>query len=903
MGRVTRAIHQFNGGVGSKRLLGRTDQETTLKIAAEQENFLPMPIGAMQARPGFERKGTGNSQTKFWQFKRGDEAGEAVDDDMLELRSDGLRVITGGARVTRATQTMSITEGEFDNSLAGWTTATPGSSAIASTGDNLVMTASGDDNPTATQEITVAAGTHAAKIVVTRGPVLFRVGSTSGDDDIFGSGAAGLLDTGEHQLQWTSSGSSFFIQFSAEDSSVQRIVDSISVATAGEMVVTTPWSGADLASLRFMQIGDVVFVGSTTRNYQARKIERRSGDSWSVVLYENQNGPFLTVFEHAETMQLAATTGNTTLTSSSDYFRSAHVGALFQLTHNTQSVSDSFSANGATSEYVRITGGANDDRTVDYSIDFSTGSFVGTIVLERAFGDPVSYNSWQTHANGGGDIDTTIDETNDDRVAFVRLRVTAYTSGTAAVTLFAPQGETLGVVRVTGYTSATEVDVEVLTQAGDVTAVQNWREGQWSDVQGWPAVPMDDDGRVWWFGADSVNATESDDLYDFDEEIEGDSAPINRRLGGQVKSVQWALPLDPWVVGTTAQEHSANASDLTEKLTRESISIKSFSGWGSANIQAVPLGDTGLFIDKDQLRPWLIAPHPNKKGWKPVRLDFFIEHVFPSKIVEIAVQHRPHTRIYFRLDNGELWGMLYEPEENIRAYYKITSIGFTFKAIGVQSVAAQPSDRLWVVVEDEDENAILWRMFPEEEALGGSLNKMCDDAVVYESLGSDTLTGLTHIAGRFPALWIDGKQIRSENQTGTVNSSGEYTHTATITNAVAGRPYSCRYRSAKLAHGAQAGSALAHRRTIHGCGMLFTDTCLDGVLIGVVDGDQEFSDPHSRIVRNEEAEPGKLWSELEETLRDMKGSTDNDPRLLIENIAPNPCTVIGAVLDVETVEG
>lgn len=882
MGVTVPVFQQFNGGIATSEVLVRVDTERMISHSAVMTNYVPRPAGAMAPRPGFERMGEGAAASL--------KVGFAFDDSesrVIEFRDESLRIWSGDDRVSRATQTLSITDGDW-GALTGWTATTPGTTSAAVSSNELVMIARDDDTPLVEQQITVAAGTHAISLEVVRGPVRFRVGSTQGDDDIFGST---FLDTGQHELRWTSAGASFWIQFASETADIERRVGAVSAASSGDLAIDTPWDADALASLRWQQIGDRIYISDGS--LLPRVLERRANESWSVVEYDFRSGPFKAIYEHRETLTPSATSGNITLAASAPVFVAGHVGALFQLTHNTQTVEESVSALEATTDAVEITGGSADDRTLDLTIDKTTGSFNGTITIERAFGDPVNFNDWYTHS-GTSDVSITYDEPNDDRIVYVRARVSAYTSGSATVTIFAPQGETLGVARILTVSSSTSATAEVVVDFGDTSAVTKWREGEWSDANGWPAAPLENDGRLYWFSKTGFWASESDDFYNFDEEVAGDAAPLNRALGGLASQVRGVASLESRIAVLTAmEERTIQANDFGDIITRESVNVRGASSYGANAAAPVQVDDRIFYADRGGRRPMVFGEDQQAQRFRGVRLDYFTPGLFSSAISRIAAQRAPHTRIWYCLENGELYSMLYEPSEGVQGICKIEATGFSFLDVCVEP-SASGEDRVWVTVQDGDSNVYNWRMFKEVEADGGDLNRMLDDAVVYESHGSATLTGLSHLDLTVPGVWADGADVRNT----TAVSGGSLTLGASVTNAIAGRSYISSWKSGKIAFGAQSGTALTKRKRIGRLSVLGVNICLDGLRVGV-DEESELVKPAPKVLRSELIADGVVHSELDYELSEMPGGFHSDPRILIRNISPNPGTVTGVAFEVE----
>jgi hypothetical protein len=222
-------------------------------------------------------------------------------------------------------------------------------------GGKLTLTATARGGVvTAIQQVTVAAPDqnieHAFRIIVDRGPVIFKAGLTSGAADLI---AKTTLDTGEHSLACTPTGASIYLYFeSTETRSI--IIDTITVEAAGVVELPTPWTTALLPLVRVEQSGDIIFGACYGK--QQRKIERRATRSWSVVKYESLDGPFKAVAGGHYKMTPGAMYGNTTLTSERPHFTSSHVGALFRLFSTGQTRQAVIGAADVYTDAIRVVG-------------------------------------------------------------------------------------------------------------------------------------------------------------------------------------------------------------------------------------------------------------------------------------------------------------------------------------------------------------------------------------------------------------------------------------------------------------------------------------------------------------------------------------------------------------------
>src|SRR5687768_2389548 len=287
----------FNRGLISRLALARVDLKRTALSAEIQTNWMPRALGSMMLRPGLGYVGASrnNSAARTLPF-----IFSSDDTARIELTALKMRVWVDDALISRPAVTAAITNGNFDTNLTGWTDADEsGGTSVWATGGYMSLSGNGIAAAIRRQQVTVneANVQHALRIVVERGPLTLRVGSTAGAGDYVND--ASLLP-GVHSITLTPTGN-FHIQLSNRTQNA-ALVNSIQIESSGTMEIDTPWAEDDLSLVRASQSGDVLFIAC--EGYQQRRIERRSGNSWSVVLYQPADGPFRTRSEeHTSELQ------------------------------------------------------------------------------------------------------------------------------------------------------------------------------------------------------------------------------------------------------------------------------------------------------------------------------------------------------------------------------------------------------------------------------------------------------------------------------------------------------------------------------------------------------------------------------------------------------------------------
>lgn len=909
MGKVRVYQHAFNTGVQDKTALARIDLERMRLAAEEQTNFIGRATGPGFVRPGLEylTATRSNLTGRIEEFIFG-----ATDAALLEFTNGSLRILVDDELVSRPSVSTAVTTSDFSSS-AGWTSVLSGD-ATATFGSGLTLNAvSTGGEARVYQEVTVASGDqgvrHALAMNVTRGPVIFRCGSTLGGDDYI---AETTLRTGLHSLAFTPTGN-FFIQFFS-NADIDREVSTCAIAIAGVMVLSTPWPLADLNKIRLAQSADVVFVACD--GYQQRRIERRDTDSWSVVLYQVDDGPFLPSRTAQVKLKVAATHGNTTLTSDKPFFTPDHVGALFRLFSDSTVQTFSLGAESTFTQPIRVTGvfkgdatysPAYNDRGFTYTV---SGTWVGTLRVSRSYdGEEGPYIRFRRDGSAA-DIDITANASyfcyDEDSNAIIHYRIGfetgSYTSGVADIAIAYGASGGYGICRVTGFTDSQTVSVEVLRPFKNVAYTENWREGEWSAAQNYPSAVAFSDGRLWWSGLDRLWGSISDDFESFNEDEEGDAGPIARSIAtGGINDTQWMMALQRLIIGTEGAVAVAKSSSLDEPLTPTNLTIKDSSSIGVAPVDPAKIDARGIVVERAGTALMEVTFDGASGDYLVTQLSKLTTDPFAAGIKSVALQRRPDTRLWVINNDGSCVCVVYEPAQEVLAFIPITTEGF-FDSVAV--LPADEQDRVYFIVARGVDGATV--RYIEKMALDTDVRptttcKVMDSFVeATNSPASVTVSGLDHLIGETVVAWADGAPVETSQgvrQTFTVSASGTITLSTVATNVVVGLPYRTRYKSARLAYGAEGGTAMLQKKKINEIGFIATDYTRFGLKYG-----QSFDRlyPLPQNTNGSPADAIVLSDMHDETPFTFGGSWSTDSRVHFEINSPYTATILGMILQVET---
>ena len=905
MGRQTLPYLAFNRGLISPLALARVDIKRLGLSAEVFTNYIARSLGSMSLRPGlaylFNTLGNNQARCIPFVFSTSDVA-------RVEFTNLIMRVFVNDAVITRVAVSTAVLNGDFTTTLTDWTdNDEAGGTSVWVTGGYMGLTGSGTAAAIRDQGIAVAAADqgveHALRIIVNRGPVVLRVGTSVTDDSYV---AETTLDTGEHSLAFTPTGN-FNIRFMSRLKR-QVLVNSCNVEAAGQMQITSSYTTADLDNIvadpATSQSGDIIFVACA--GYQQTKIERRATRSWSLVKYYANDGPFRIQNTGPITLTAAALSGNTTLTASAAIFKSTQVGALFRLTSAGQTVTASITAQNTFTNAIEVTG-VDAQRIFTETITglSATGS---TVTLQRSLTSDAG--PWTDYAGGiVADQTVTVDDGLDNQTIWYRIGVKTgdYAGGTIVPTLTYQAGSIDGVGRITGFTSTTVVDVEVITDFGSTSATTDWAEGEWSDYRGWPTAGAFYEGRLAWAGKNGIWESVSDAFTSFDESVEGDSGPIARTIGaGPVDVINWILPLQRLILGAQGAEFSARASSFDEILTPTNFNLKAASTQGSAMVQAVKVDSRGVYVQRGGTRVFELSFDGESYDYGSTELSILIPEIGQPRIVRMAVQRQPDTRVHFVRSDGTVAVLIYNKAENLTCWLEVETDGLIEDVSVLPGASGSEEDQVYYTVARTINGSTVRfheKWAKESECIGGTLNKQADAYVTFTNASpSIYVTGLTHLIGEEVVVWQDGICIEDADgdpETYTVNGSGRITLDTAATTGIVGLPYTAQWESAKLA-GLQRelGAALTAHKKLIALGLILANTHMKGLKYG-----QDFNHLRS-MPATESGRPvpaNTVHSQYDEPSFAVNGSWATDARLCLQSQAPRPCTVLAAVPQVDSV--
>lgn len=935
MPRITQPFYSPNRGEVSRLALMRVDLDKMRLAADTMINWMPLTTGPMTLRPGTEYLGEtyNNSACRILEFIY------ATDDAaLLELTNQLLRVWVDGELVSRDTVTSTI------QAFSSWTLSPSTGASVSVVSGSLVFkdvtqgslsSAYGTMNCTGNLNLS-----HGLRIPVTQGGTLtLKIGTTQGDDDVF---PETILETGTHSINFAPTTNTVYVQLESKEAR-SFTVGAITVESGGAMTLPTPWVEADLYQVRYDQSADIVFLACS--GYQQRLIQRRANNSWSIVLYEVNDGPFPgATGEDTFRFTPSALRGDASVTTNKQFFNSEMVGALIRLYHLRQDTTEDLNVAETSTEKIFVTGTAETtywdpnggtgtpppgsfttvssaERTFTISI---TGTWVGTIALQRTF-DPEGISDWVEIESYTTNQSKTYNDHMTNVQAYYRLFMKAYTSGTATCNLSISGGGGAGIARITSIdttVSPHKANVQILkpfygcVTSGGVTrgsgSTNQWRLSYWDNNQGWPSSVAIHEGRLWWAGGARIWGSVADNYYSFDLDMEGEAAPINRSIGkGPIQNTNFMMSLGRLVIGTDAGIITARSSSFDEPLTPSKFNLKYSNTQGTADIRCIPLDQKGIFVQRSGRRVYMIVFTNQTFDYKTVDLTRLNLDIGIPGFNSLGMQRQLDTRLWAIRKDGTAAVFLYDEEDDVAAWFRVESADDGF----YENVAVLPGtleDQVYVVVRRTVNGVTkryLERFARVDQCQGISQNRLIDSHLTYDyGVATTSIAGLSHLRGKTVAVWgATAAQVAAGTGaalgTYVVNSSGQISGLpVAVTQAVVGLPYTAQFVSAKLAYAAREGTAINQQKRVNKIGFVLDRTYYQGVRYGQYDmlTGTYTADDLPLIEDGAATAAGTIWQHYDAQQFELNGTWDADSRIYVEAASPLPATVLGFTIEMET---
>jgi hypothetical protein len=258
-----------------------------------------------------------------------------------------------------------------------------------------------------------------------------------------------------------------------------------------------------------------------------------------------------------------------------------------------------------------------------------------------------------------------------------------------------------GHAKVTGFTSATVVTVEILVDTGSATASTDWSLGAFSDTTGYPSCVTFFEQRLVFAATlnnpQTIYFSKSGDYENMDANIGGtvadDDAIVYTIASNQVNAIRFLSPTRTLIIGTAGGEFAVYGGGDNDAITPTNIIIKKQSNYGGANVDAVPVANATLFLQRAKRKIRELAYNFDVDGYVAPDLTILAEHITEGGITQMGYQEEPLSIIYAVREDGELVALTYQRDQQVVAWHRhIFGGAFGTGNAVCESVAVIPTD-------------------------------------------------------------------------------------------------------------------------------------------------------------------------------------------------------------------
>jgi hypothetical protein len=236
----------------------------------------------------------------------------------------------------------------------------------------------------------------------------------------------------------------------------------------------------------------------------------------------------------------------------------------------------------------------------------------------------------------------------------------------------------VGYAIITARTSTTVVVVTITTAIANTTANADWSLGAFSDTTGHPSCVTFFEQRLVFAGTtdqpQTIFFSKSGDYENMDANIGGtiadDDAIIYTIASNQVNAIRFMTATRTLIIGTAGGEFTVSGGSVDTAITPTNILIKKQSNHGSANVDAIAVGNATLFLQRAKRKIRELAYNFDVDGYVAPDMTILAEHVTEGGLTQIAYQQEPNQIVYAVRGDGELVGLTYQREQQVSAWHR-----------------------------------------------------------------------------------------------------------------------------------------------------------------------------------------------------------------------------------------
>ena len=384
-----------------------------------------------------------------------------------------------------------------------------------------------------------------------------------------------------------------------------------------------------------------------------------------------------------------------------------------------------------------------------------------------------------------------------------------------------------GHVKITGYTSTTVVNMEVVTDISNGSASTDFALGSFSDTTGYPSCVTFFEQRLVFAATLSQPQTlffsKSGDYENMDDNYHGtvadDDSIIYTIASNQVNAIRFMTATRTLIIGTAGGEFAVSGGGTDIAITPTNILIKKQSNNGAANVDALAVGNATLFLQRARRKLRELAYNFDVDGYVAPDLTILAEHISEGGFKQLSYQQEPNQVIWCARNDGQLVGLTYQREQQVVAWHRHLFGGVFGSGNAVcDSVATIPTDdseyQTWVIVKRTINGATkryveFIHQYDFDETDDTSFNFL-DSQLSYDGSAVTNISGLAHLEGQTVSVLADGATHPDK-----VVNSGAIVLERAASKVKVGLSYTSLLQTMRIDAGAQNGTSQSKTKRIY----------------------------------------------------------------------------------------
>ncbi len=256
--------------------------------------------------------------------------------------------------------------------------------------------------------------------------------------------------------------------------------------------------------------------------------------------------------------------------------------------------------------------------------------------------------------------------------------------------------------KITAFTSSTQVTADRGSSAtpSGTTATTNWRLGAFSNTTGWPVAVQFYENRAVYLKDQTIygsKGAESAVDYDtFTPGTEADDAFTYTLPGGNTG--RWLQETQAFLaIGTYGGVRRATGGGSDDPITPSSVSVKTISEVGVANVQPILADRNVIYVSRDERTVSSLEYDALNESYVSRNRTVVSPHVTRAGVLQQSAQLGGNNRIWQTLKNGALAGLTFLPEQQVYAWHSHFSDGEILSVANIPNVAGGDDETWWMV--------------------------------------------------------------------------------------------------------------------------------------------------------------------------------------------------------------